>query len=161
MAVSLKKTHEELHKIDLSKSSIPGDLPKCTPVHLLDEDETIQSCSTRLNEELHKVEPSKPSIPDNLPECTPVHQLGYEKHILHEKVVFLAVVSILLTLVLIILSALSLEFEINFEFKEFFDIANGVIEYMLGNPLCCAIIAMGFVFLSIRIACYFFKNGGR
>ncbi len=45
MPVSLKKSE----KVDLSKPVISRKLPECTPVHLIDEEETIKSCSARPN----------------------------------------------------------------------------------------------------------------
>ncbi len=45
MSVSLKKSE----KVDLSKPVISRKLPECTPVHLIDEEETIKSCSARPN----------------------------------------------------------------------------------------------------------------
>lgn len=68
MAVSLKKPNEE-HKVENSSSS---GLPEYTPVHLIDEEETIR----------HSAPPKKAdttTVIGSLPECTSVHLRGEDE----------------------------------------------------------------------------------
>lgn len=143
MAVSLKKTHEELHKIDLSKSSIPGDLPECTPVHLLDEDETIQSRSVQLNSD-----------------AVNIHRCNNDlesKRMENLQIIFLAVLGIICffsastVIISVIISNVP-------ALKEFSDFCTEVVEFMLCNPFCCTMIAISFVVTGIRFVYSNFKR---
>lgn len=50
MAVSLKKTSNDIQKVDLTKSPTSGKLPECNPVHLIDEEETIKPCISHIEQ---------------------------------------------------------------------------------------------------------------
>ena len=68
MAVSLKKTPEEHKSVEASKPS-PDKLPEYTPVHLIDEEESIRRSAPPKKADTT-------SVIGSLPECTPVHLHG-------------------------------------------------------------------------------------
>lgn len=63
MAVSLKKPE----KADLSKLAATRKLPEYTPVHLIDEEETIKNLSAR------SATPNIRNVQPKIRQCTPVH----------------------------------------------------------------------------------------
>lgn len=63
MSVSLKKPE----RANLSKPSATRKLPEYTPVHLIDEEETMKNLSTR------SAAPNKRDIQPKVRQCTPVH----------------------------------------------------------------------------------------
>lgn len=61
MAVSLKKPV----KVDLSKPDLPPRLREYTPVHVLDEEETIHKSSASVSADVSDVIPSRSELPDS------------------------------------------------------------------------------------------------
>lgn len=179
MSVSLKKPSNDTIKVDLTKPSVSGKLPECTPVHLIDEEETIKNLSSR------SVTPNNRDIQPQARQCTPIHieQIRlchseeedreiWDKYfeLLHrERVKRIFIVTVVVVLVILVCVAffflvLNMPFEpvempaeeitSNMtEVEYIFSVVSSVIEWFFGSPLFMtlfSLIAIGLLVRCIR-----------
>lgn len=156
MSVSLKNPSYKENKVDLSKPTMPGKLPECTPVHLLDEEETIQSCI------------SQPKRIDSLP----VEQIRlcrseeedreiwylYDKFMRHEhlnRILFVVAITcsviVLAVLSVIIVLNISSSDILSKSFSEFLSIMSEVLDYLGNNSLYMLLMVLSLIGFGIKI----------
>ena len=150
MAVSLKKPSESV-KVDLSKP-VADKLPECTPVHLIDEEETI------------KPRVSQPKQIDPLPfEHIRLHHSEEEEREIwdlydkamqreHLKRILLAVAIVISGIALAVLVVV---FVMNFKLPdiefELFDFISPVLDYLGGNSLFMLLMLLSCICFAIKV----------
>ncbi len=120
MAVSLKKPS----KVDLTKPDLPRKLPEFTPIHLIDEEETIKSLSA----------PCPSSDP------TPDIEIKHDRvfHIAFSAVIGVAVLAILIALVFLFINNLpniTPSEETAPTLKDLFSEVSAAFDYIINSPV--------------------------
>lgn len=146
MAVSLKKS-SDISKVDLSKPVANQKLPECTPVHLIDEEETIK----RVVGDLRKVrlfdETDKKRL-DILADSEPKHNKNKIFHFIAWLCVSLLVIADCVAIFLLIVN-LPEPVEQPEEVSAAFDILFSLVSCVFSNPIVimiiCATIALSVV----------------
>lgn len=165
MSVSLKKRSEDLNKVDLSKPVVSGKLPECTPVHLLDEEETIKPRVSQSNRFdpfpieqilLHHPEAEEREIWDLYDKAM---QREKVKHIFTVVLVIICALALALVVGVVLRNVvLSFDVEVIEEIVDFEDIFFGVLEYIAGNPLTMLILAISFICFGFKTIHFIFNR---
>ncbi len=158
MSVSLKKPSEEIHKVDLSKPAMPCKLPECTPVHLIDEEETIKSCAVRLKSSdsssdlqirFHHSEEEDRHIWDRLYE-----ELNELRHTKRKRVITAVSITVLVIVLAVLVVVLVLNFGssdiLSLSFSGVFSIMSDVFDWLSGSPVVMLFLAISFFYLGIH-----------
>ena len=146
MAVSLKKPE----KVDLSKPESPRKLPEYTPIHLIDEEETIVNrpssavrSDVRLQALIGKIQ-SDEIISDSIPKEVDENQPYNRKRMIIGIVLAVAVV-LAVSLILLNLQELSKFFE---DSRGVFD---DVFSFITSNSLIIAIFSASFIAFGVHL----------
>lgn len=158
MSVSLKKPSDEIHKVDLSKPAMPGKLPECTPVHLIDEEETIKSRVARLKPSdsssdvqirLHHSEEEDRKIWDRLDE-----ELNELRHAKRKRVITAVTIAVSAIVLAVLVIVLVLNFGssdiLSLSFSGAFSIMSDVFDWLSGSPVFMLFLAISFFYLGIH-----------
>lgn len=158
MSVSLKKPSEEIHKVDLSKPAMPGKLPECTPVHLIDEEETIKTRNLRsfrcpsaasVKIRLHHSEEEDRKIWDCLNEELNELRHAKRKRVITAVTIAVSVIVLAVLVVVLVLNFVSSDI-LSLSFSGAFSIMSDVFDWLSGSPVFMLFLAISFFYLVIH-----------
>lgn len=152
MAVSLKKPS----KVDLTKPDLPRKLPECTPIHLIDEEETIKHRSTHVENEvqirLHHSDEEDRKIWDLCFEFLRRNQI---KRIIGIVILVVFVLAVLIALVVFLVNNVHVEqspsSDASAEFKDFFSVVFEAFGYIFNSPVCLFFLGISFIGIFCRL----------
>lgn len=156
MAVPLKKPE----KVDLSKPELPRKLPEYTPIHLIDEEETIKSRPVSTKPfDLETSEPDEAPAPqinkiDIDLECSDLefHRKNLDISSIIFNIVFFAVCIAFIALIIffILTENVPVSVDSSNPFEVVFSIVSAFLNWIIHSPVCSIIFAVSLLMLLVR-----------
>ncbi|MDE7398581.1 MAG: hypothetical protein K2N06_03545 [Oscillospiraceae bacterium] len=152
MSVSLKKPE----KVDLSKSELPRKLPEYTPIHLIDEEETIVNRPPRVSHSDVHLRVEKSQSDGMVSDSTSKEVNENQPHSL--KRIFIGIV--LAAAVILAVSLIFLNLPNDFfqelskaseDSQDFLTFSYKIFSYMVSNPIIIAILVISFAVAGINL----------
>lgn len=148
MAVSLNK----LEKVDLSKPVLPRKLPEYTPIHLIDEEETIVNRPSRAVRSNVRLQVEKSQSDEIIPDSTPKDVGEIQPHNRKRLIIGIVLAIAVVLAVSLILLNLPNDFfqELSKAFEDSQDIY-GIFSFIASNPIFKLLLVISFVGFALHL----------
>lgn len=152
MAVSLKKPE----KVSLEKSELPPKVREYTPIHLIDEEETIQRPRRPPNQPQQSDKLKQHCKDDDIKSSPPATNNSKTSIIVH---LLVLIFTLLFGLgALLVLYNYSPSSSSDPPIVDFFDIIGSVFSMIMNNPFCIALLGLTFVGVFISLLKRIFRG---